>query len=109
MSRTDLTQCGAGLDPVGVADQQQHVAGLGVQRGVQGGLLGVCQELFKAGGSAVGGQAAEGQTLGAVGLGDLAELVDVLAGELVGQTLGVDGADRAAGSSTAAKGLNSVP
>lgn len=45
--QTDLTQCGAGLDPVGVADQQQHVAGLGVQRGVQGGLLGVCQELSK--------------------------------------------------------------
>ena len=47
--QTDLTQRGAGLDPVGVADQQQHVAGLGVQRGVQGGLLGVCQEFFKAG------------------------------------------------------------
>ena len=103
--QTDLTQRGAGLDPVGVADQQQHVAGLGVQRGVQGGLLGVCQELFKAGGRAVGGQAAVGQTLGAVGLGDLAELVDVLAGKLVGQTLGVDGADRAAGLQHSGEGL----
>ena len=45
--QTDLTQCGAGLDPVGVADQQQHVAGLGVQRGVQGGLLASVRNFSK--------------------------------------------------------------
>ena len=103
--QADLAQGGAGLDPIGVADQQQHVAGLGVQGGVQGGLLGIGQELLEAGGSAIGGQAAVSQALGTVGLGDLAQLVNILAGQLVGQALGVDGADGTASFQHSGKGL----
>ena len=103
--QTDLTQRSAGLDPVGIADDQQHIAGLNIQRGIKSSLLGIGQELFKAGGGALCGQAAVGQTLGAVGLGDLAELVDVLAAQLVGHALGVDGADRAAGLQHSGEGL----
>ena len=103
--QADLAQRGAGLDPIGIADQQQHVAGLGVQCGIQRSFLGVGQEFLKAGGSTVGSQAAVRQALGAVGLGDLAQLIDVLAGQLIGQTFGVDGADGAARFQHGGEGL----
>ena len=103
--QTNLAQRGAGLDPVSIADDQQHVAGFQLHRLVQGCLFLFGQELFKAGRSTFLGQAAECQTLSAISLGNLAQFVNVLAGQLASQALGIDGADAAALLQHCGKGL----
>ena len=81
---------------LGVGNDKQQVALLGVQRLVDAGDLLLGEELFKAGGTSLMGPAGVGQPLGTVGLYKIGQLIDLLAGELFGSALGIDAPHRAA-------------
>ena len=81
---------------LGVGDDEQQVALLGLQCLVNSRDLLLGEEFLKAGGAALVGPAGVGQALGTVGLDEIGQLIDLLAGELFGSALGIDAADRAA-------------
>ena len=93
---TELTQCIVDDLILGVGDDEQQVALLGVQRLMNAGDLLIGEEFLKAGGKPLVRPAGIGKTLGTVGFYKIGELVDLLAGELFGSALGIDAAHRAA-------------
>ena len=100
-------QRGAGLDPVSIADDQQHVTSFQLHRLVQG-CLSSSVRTFKAGRSAFLGQAAECRALSAISLGNLAQFVNACGSACRGRAPALM-ARMLPSPNTAAKGLNSVP
>ena len=92
----ELSQCIVDDLILGVGNDEQQVALLGVQRLVNAGDLLLGEEFLKAGGKTLMRPAGIGKTLGAVGFYKIGELVDLLAGELFGSALGIDATHRAA-------------
>ena len=70
-----------------VGDHQQHISGLDAGGTAQGGLLFCGEEFFKAGGLILRGAAGIGQPLRPIGAHDLGQLVNLLAGQPVGESL----------------------
>ena len=91
------TECDNRGLPVGIRNDEYQIAVLGAGALLDGCDLVLGHLLGERGGHlAVSAQLHPRQTLGAVGLDPLTQLVDLLAGELVRTALGVDQANRAA-------------